>query len=82
MAKETKKRFIVFDNGDKKEIVGETGKYWITKNGQVRRLDKSIADIVEEKKTEKKKKKAEEEQEIKEEFDAGFDEIPDVSDLM
>ena len=89
MAKEIK-RYLFFKNGDKKEIIGENGKYWLCDGAQYGKSNTSIAKIVEEK-VEKETKAVEKEtkskpksksKKAKKEFDEGFDQIPDVSDLM
>ena len=85
MAKE-KKRIIVFKDGSKKEIIGESGKYWLCKDTQLRKNNSSIAEVVEEKiekpaetKSKPKSKSKKQPQDL--ELDEGFEKIPDVSDL-
>ena len=91
MAK-SKKRFIVFHDGSKKEITGETGKYWICDSAQYRKMNSDIAEVVEEKVPAQKDQKQEKasrskkESEAKEyepipEFEEGFDNLPDPSEI-
>ena len=77
MAKEVK-RFVVFHDGTKKEITDETGKYWICKKFQIRKLSTSIAEIREEE-IAPKKKPAKKKAEV--EFEEGFEKIPEVEDI-
>ena len=93
MAKE-KKRIIVFKDGTRKEIVGENGKYWLCKDTQLRKNNRDIAEVVEEKAEKAEEPKPAKEKETKSkpktkskkqsqdlELDEGFEKIPDVSDL-
>jgi len=94
MAK-VKKKFIIFHDGRKKEVTGETGKYWICDSVQYRKSNSDIADVVVERitvpKEPKEPEQAEETEEQKEakeefepiiEFEEGFDKMPDLSDII
>lgn len=83
MAKEATNKILVLNDGREFKITGETGKYWICKNAQFRKSNPAILDVIEKEPAKKKKAKEETVEEVKvnEEFDEGFEMIPDISDL-
>ena len=69
---EEQARYVIFKNGEQKKIVGETGKYWICENGQYRKLSNDIEEV---------RVVVEIEEKESEEFDKGFENIPDASEI-
>lgn len=80
-------RYIVFRDGTEKRIVDENGKYWICEDAQYRKLNGAIIDVVERKEQIEETIPETERDETKEEktvseFEEGFDNIPEVTELF
>ena len=78
-----KEHYIIFVNGTEKKITGENGKYWFCEDGtQHRKLSPNIREVVMRREEVEKPVEEESEEKTAEELDEGFDQIPDVSDLV
>lgn len=63
-----KKEFIIFKNGTEKEILSRAGKYYVCEGTRFRIANPDIERV--------------ETRDPEEKHDAGFEKIPDVSDIM